>query len=103
MVFDALGLLNDFVRQVVVARGDSGLRCWANWLREDLGPRSHAWLRPDFVSRSPFLVVRDKVAKTSQIPIELHLTDAEFREAWVPFFLQVWASGGYGGAVLGFC
>ena len=36
-VFDALGLLGDFVRQVVgVARWDSGLRGWANWLREDL-------------------------------------------------------------------
>ena len=39
-VFHALRLLIDFVRQVVVARRDSGLRGWANCgCGEDLGAR----------------------------------------------------------------
>ena len=29
------------------------------WLREDLGSRTCAWLRPDFVPPSPFLVIKD--------------------------------------------
>ena len=45
-VFDALDVLSDFTRQVVVSRRDAGL----NWLREDLGSRPNAWLRPDFCS-----------------------------------------------------
>ena len=55
-VFEALGMLNDFVRQVVVARWDSGLRCWATWLREDLGSRPYAWLRPDLFLLLPSLL-----------------------------------------------
>ena len=43
-VLDALRLLDDFVRQVVVVRWHSGLRCWANWLLEDLGSRPCAIL-----------------------------------------------------------
>ena len=48
-------------------------------------------------------VIRDRAAKTSQILVEPHLIDAEFREAWMPFFLQVLASGSYGWEILGFC
>ena len=55
-VFDALGMFNEFVWQVVISRRDSGLRSWANW------PRSH-------------------------ILVETHVIDAEFRKAWMPFFL----------------
>ena len=40
-VVDAPSLLDDFVRQVVVSRGDPGLRGWANWLGEDLGSRPY--------------------------------------------------------------
>ena len=36
-VFDALALLNDFVKQVVVACRGAGLRSWAAWLLEVLG------------------------------------------------------------------
>ena len=32
-MFDALGLLNDFVKQVVVTRRDSGLRRWAHLVK----------------------------------------------------------------------
>ena len=62
-VFDALGVLDDFVRQVVVARKGSGLRSWAKWLREDLGSRPYTFFIPDFVP-------------------------AEFRKAWRPFFCR---------------
>ena len=51
-VFDALALLDDFTRQVVVSRKDAGLHRWTNLLREDLGSRL---LRPDFVLPSSFL------------------------------------------------
>ena len=87
-MFDALGMLDDCVSKVVGARRDSGLRRWANWLREDLGSGPYTWLRPDFVPPSPFLVIRDEVAKTSQILVEPHLIDAEFRMAWMPFFYR---------------
>ena len=49
-VFDSLEVLNDFTRQVVVSCRETGIRRWARWLREDLGSRPYAWLRPDFVS-----------------------------------------------------
>ena len=38
-VFDALGLLSCFVRQVVVLRSASGLHRRADWLREYLSSR----------------------------------------------------------------
>ena len=38
-VFDALVLLNDFVKQVDFYRRDAGLHRWATWLGEDLGAR----------------------------------------------------------------
>ena len=87
-VFDALGLLDDLVKQVVIDRGDAGVRRWATWLGEDLGAGPYAWLWPDFVPPSPFLVVKDSVAQTSRILVEPHLNDAEFRKAWMPFFCR---------------
>ena len=51
--------VDEFVRQVVTFRRDTGLQNWANGLREDLGSRPCAWLRPDFVPPSPFLVTKD--------------------------------------------
>ena len=69
-VFDALGLLNDFVKQVVIDRRDASVRrCLA---LGDLGAWPYASLQPDFVLPSSHLVVRD--------------FDAEFREAWMLFF-----------------
>ena len=56
-IFDSLGLLNHFLHQVVVCRRDIGIRRWVTWLREDLSSRPYAWLRPDFVPPSTFLVV----------------------------------------------
>ena len=87
-VFDSLEVLNGFVRQVVVSRRDEGIRRWNRWLREDLSSRPYAWLRPDFVPPSPFLVVKDPPTQSSQIIVEPHLIDAEFRKAWMPYFCR---------------
>ena len=65
-----------------------GVRRWTSWLREDLGSRPYAWLRPDFVPPSPFLVVVDPLTQSSRILVELHLIDAEFRKAWMPIFCR---------------
>ena len=51
-----------------------------------MGSRPCAWHRPDFVPPSPFLVVKDPQTQSSQILVEAHLIDAEFRKAWMPFF-----------------
>ena len=87
-VFDSLEVLNGFVKRVVVKRRDVGVRKWPNWLREDLGSRPYAWLGPDCVPPSPFLVVKDPQTQSSQIWVEPHLIDAEFRQAWMPFFCR---------------
>ena len=80
-VFDSLELLNDFLRQVVVSRWDLGVRKWVNWLREDLSSGPCAWLRPEVVPPSPFLVVKDPQAGSPRVLVEPHLIDAEFRKA----------------------
>ena len=85
-VFDSLEVLSGFLGQVVVSRGDDGIRQWTRWLREDLSSRPYVWLRPDFLPPSPFLVVKDPLTQSSQILVEPHLIDAEFRKAWMPFF-----------------
>ena len=87
-VFDSLGLLHDFFKQVVVSRRDIGVRKWTSWLREDLSSRPYVWLQPDFVPLSPFLVVKDPQTQLSRILVEPHLIDAEFRKAWMLFFCQ---------------
>ena len=84
-VFDSLEVLNGFLKQVVVSRRDIGIRKWTMWLREDLCSRPYAWFRPDFVLPSPFLIIEDP--QSSRILVEPHLIDAEFRKAWLPFFL----------------
>ena len=82
-----------FSSRLSVSRRDCGIRKWAWWLREDLGSRQYAWLRPDFVpSLLLFLVVRDPRTKSSRILVEPHLVDAEFRKALDAFFLQIWSS-----------
>ena len=53
-----------------------------------LGSRSYAWLRPDFVPPSPFLVVKDPQTQSSRILVEPHPIDAGFRKAWMPFFCR---------------
>ena len=57
-VFDSLGLLNGFLKQVVVSRRDGGIRNWTNWLREGLGSRPCAWLRPTLSLHLHFLSSR---------------------------------------------
>ena len=86
--FDSLEVLNGFNKQVVVNRRDMGVPKWTNWLREDLGSRPYAWLGPDFVPPSPYLVVKDPHTQSSQILVEPRLIDAEFRKAWMLFFCR---------------
>ena len=50
-----MDILNDFTKQVVVRRRETGIRKWTRWLREHLGAEPYAWLRPDFVPPSPFV------------------------------------------------
>ena len=72
----------------MVSRWDLGIRKWVHWLREDLSSRPYAWLRPDFVPPSPFVVIKDPQTQSSRILVEPHLIDAEFRKAWIPFFCR---------------
>ena len=45
------------------------------------------WLQDGLlVLPSPFLVIKDPQTQSSQILVEPHLIDAEFRKAWMPFF-----------------
>ena len=60
-----MDLLNCFLRQVVVSRREEGIRRWKGWLREDSSSRPYAWLRPDFVPPSPFLVIKDPQTQSS--------------------------------------
>ena len=85
MVFVTVKLLSDFVRQVVVVRGNVVLHHWTGSLREDLGSWPYTWIWSDFVHPSPSFLVKDEVAKTSQILLEPHLIDAEFQKAWMPY------------------
>ena len=63
-------------------------------------PGREPWLWPDFVPLvSPILSSGIPVAQTSRILVELHLIDAEFREAWMPFFSKLRTSCRHGGAV----
>ena len=102
-VFASLEVLNSSFKLVVVSRRDLGIRKWVSWLREDLSSLPCAWPRPDFVPPSSFLVVEDPQAGSSRILVEPHLIDAEFRKAWMPFFLWVESSCCYSGSVPGFC
>ena len=52
-VFGTLGLLDDFVEQVVVVRRGSGLHRWAGWLREDLGTWTSCLARARFCTSLP--------------------------------------------------
>ena len=79
--------MNGFLRQVVVSRRSDGIRRWNRWLREDLSSRPYAWLRPDLVPPSPFLVIKDPPTQSSRIFVEPHLIDAEFRKATHALFL----------------
>ena len=83
-----LSMLNDFLKRVVVSRRDVGVLKWTRWLREDSGSRPYVWLRPDFVPPSPFLIVKDPHTQSSRILVEPHLIDAEFRNAWMPYFCR---------------
>ena len=56
-----------FLSRLSSVAGNVGIREWTRWLREDFGSRPYAWLRPDFVPPSPFLVVKDPQTQSSRI------------------------------------
>ena len=85
---DLHGFYRWFIKQVVDNCRNVGGRKCTNWLREDLGSTLCAWLRPDFVPPSPFLVIKDPQTQSSQILVEPHLIDAEFRKALMPFYCR---------------
>ena len=62
---------------------------WAGAQNGNLGwldsPGSSWLLQMGFRGTSPYLVLKDPVDQTSRILVEPHLTDAEFRNAWMPF------------------
>ena len=60
------------LRKVVANRRDNGLRRWTNWLQGGFGVRPYAWLRPEFVPPSPFLIVKDPLTDASRILVEPH-------------------------------
>ena len=71
--------VSDFIRRVVVYRGDEAVRGWTNWIREDPLVHSYKWLRSEMVPPDPFLQCQP------------HLTpggSGEFRKAWLPFFCR---------------
>ena len=67
-VFDSLEVLNGFLKQVVVSRKDIGIRKWMMWLRENLSSGPYAWLGPDFVPPSPFLLTVPPETHSDLIP-----------------------------------
>ena len=85
-VFAALGVLNNFVMQVVVTRRDAGLRGWANWLREDLGSRPHAWLRPGGACMERFWFARESFVRVRDI-----LLFSSFSARWL-HIMFMWRS-----------
>ena len=88
--FGSLDILNDFTKQVVVSRRETGIRKWTWWLREDLGAWPYAWLWPDFVLRTPFLVVKDPLTRASDILVESHLIGAVLSSVKPGCFFSAW-------------
>ena len=92
-VFDSLEVLNGFLGQVVVSRGDVGIRQWTRWLREDLSSRPYVWLRPDFVPPPPFLGCQGSSCSVfSDFRRQLCWTQLERKALWSssPVTLRIW-------------
>ena len=86
--------LSDFVHQVVVHRRDAAVRGWLNWIREDPLVHPYRWLRPDLVPPAPFLQCEPHLTPDgSGILSNPNQVYAEFRKAWLPYFLPLWAKG----------
>ena len=86
--------LCEFIHQVVVNRRDEAVRGWRNWIREDPLVHPYRWLRPDLVPPAPFLQCEPHLTPDgSGVLSDPNQIDAEFRKAWRPYFLPLWAKG----------
>ena len=86
--------LSDFIHQVVIHRRDAAIRGWRNWIREDPLVHPYRWLRPDLVLPAPFLQCDPRLTPDgSGVLSDSNQIDAEFRKAWLPYFLPFWAKG----------
>ena len=87
--------LCDFIHAVVVCRRDEAVRGWRYWIREDPLVHPYRWLRPDLVPPAPFLQCKpDLTPGGSGVLADPARIDEEFRKAWLPYFLSLWAKGG---------
>ena len=81
--------LCDFIHQIVVRRRDEAIRGWRNWLREDPLVHPYRWLCPDLVPPAPFLQFEPHCTPDgSGVLSDPDQIDAEFREAWLPYFCR---------------
>ena len=86
--------LSDFTHAIVVDRRDEAIRVWRNWIREDTMVHLYRWLRPDWVHPAPFLQCKPHLTPGgSGVLADPAKVDEEFRKAWLPYFLSLWAKG----------
>ena len=89
------------IHRVVVLRRDEAIRSWRIWFREDALVRLKRWLKPDVVHPvsfwqcDPGLTHGGSGVLADPAPI-----DEEFRKAWLPYFLSLWAKGSQLGGIL---
>ena len=87
--------LSDFIHGAVVNRRDEAIRGWRNWLREDPLVHLYRWLRPDLVPPARFLQCQPHLTPGGcEVLADPDKIDEEFRKAWFPYFLPLWAKGG---------
>ena len=87
--------LSDFIHAVVVHRRDEAIEEIRNWIREDPMVHPCKWLRPDLVPPAPFLQCKPHLSPGgSGVLSDPGRIDEEFRKAWLPLFLSLWAKGG---------
>ena len=86
--------VSTFIRGIVAHRGNVGISAWRSWLREDPLVHPYRWLRADRLPPSPFLQCdRALTPGGSGVLADTAGIDAEFRKAWPPLLLSLWAKG----------
>ena len=86
--------LCDFIHALVVHRRDETIREWRDWIREDPMVHPYRWLRPDMVPPAPILQCEPHLTPGgSGVLADPARIDEEFRKAWLPYFLSLWAKG----------
>ena len=81
--------LDKFLQAIVRNRKDTALRGRKAWILEDPLVHPYRWLRPDLVPPSPFLQCDPgDTPDGSGVLADPVLIDANFREAWMPYFCR---------------